>query len=146
MALSFGERAQAVLFALAVIASVAGLYAATLMIQPAAIPGATVHDVHLRIEGADWTIRYDSNETANNTAFSILLEASVRLGFSVSYVPYQIPNGYYVTGINGSMNGAQGRYWQYWVNDVYPNVGADHMALHDDDLVLWRFTPSQEGS
>ena len=90
-------------------------------------------------------ITYRPNATSNNTVFGLLLEASRALGFSVRYAVYEIPNGVLVTAINGSANGDGGRYWQYWVNGVYGAVSADHGALHDNDVVMWEFTLSQEG-
>jgi len=84
--------------------------------------------------------------TTNNTAFAILREASVALGFSLTYVPYEIPKGVFVTGINGSANGDGGRYWQYWVDGTYGTVAADHQALRDGAVVLWTFSiPSGGG-
>ena len=146
MALRLGERVQAVLFAAVLMTAIAGLYAATQLLQPAPVLAYVVHIVHLEVDGAAWTVHYNPIATTNNTAFSLLLEASHKLGFAVDYIPYQIPQGVFVTAVNGSVNGDGGRYWQYWVNGVYGNVAADHRALHDDDVVLWKFDVSREGA
>ena len=146
MVASLSERHQAVLFAGVLIASIAGLYAAAQLLQPPPVLAYVVHFVQLDVEGSGWSIHYAPTATTNNTAFALLLEASTRLGFSVAYVPYQIPQGFFVTAINGSANGGGGRFWQYWVNGAYGDVAADHQALHDNDIVLWNFAPSQEGA
>src|SRR5205807_2274536 len=99
----------------------------------------------LDVQGEGWSIRYEPVATTNNTAFAILQEASVALGFSLTYVPYEIPNGVFVTGINGSMNGDGGRYWQYWVDGTYGAVAADHQGLRDGDVVQWTFSVHSGG-
>jgi len=139
------ERWQAVAFTVILIAAIAGLYATTLMLQPASVTPSVVHAATLDVRGASWTIRYRPLTTTNNTAFDLLREASVRLGFPIEYVPYAIPKGIFVTSINGSTNGDGGSYWQYWVNGIYGTVAADHAVLHDGDAVLWTFSVPQEG-
>ncbi len=139
------ERWQAVAFTVILIAAIAGLYATTLMLQPASVTPSVVHAATLDVRGASSTIRYRPLTTTNNTAFDLLREASVRLGFPIEYVPYAIPKGIFVTSINGSTNGDGGSYWQYWVNGIYGTVAADHAVLHDGDAVLWTFSVPQEG-
>jgi len=145
VAIILSERRQAALFTAVLVVAIAGLYAGTQLLQPAPVGAYFVHRAQLDIEGVSWSIHYTPAVTANNTAFGILVEASVHFGFSLGYVPYEIPKGFFVTMINGSTNGDGGRYWQYWVNGAYANLAADHLALHDHDAVLWKFTASQEG-
>ena len=127
------------------VAAIAALYATAQSLQPAAVSRYNVHLVRLTIEGESWSIEYRPIATANNTVFRLLREASVRLGFSLAYVPYQIPQGMFVTAINGSVNGQSGRYCEYWVSGTYGKVAADHQGLSDGDLVLWKFSIPQEG-
>jgi hypothetical protein len=145
VAIRLSERRQAVLFAAILITAIAGLYAATQLLQPVPVSTYVVHLTQLEVEGSGWSIRYAAIATANNTAFGLLHEASTRLGFSLTYVPYEIPKGVFVTGINGSVNGQGGRFWQYWVNGQYANLAADHMALHDHDVELWKFIAAMDG-
>jgi Domain of unknown function (DUF4430) len=142
---SLSERAQALVFVGILVAGIAGLYATAQIVQPAAVPTASVHSVRLEVDGSGWTIHYGPERTTNNTAFGILLEASDVLDFSVRYQRYEIPKGVLVLGINGSMNGNGGRYWQYWVNGVYGTVAADYQGLQDGDLVTWTYAVSQGG-
>jgi len=145
VALRLSERQQAIAFAAILIATIAGLYATTLLLQPVAVQSSAVHLVRLEVEGVGWSIQYAPPTTNNNTAFGLLLEASAKLAFPVAYVWYQIPQGVFVTAINGSVNGEGNRNWLYQVNGVYPNIAADHRALHDGDVVRWIFSASQEG-
>ena len=145
MALRLSEHQQAILFASILIAAIAGLYASTLLLQPVPVQASEVHLVRLDVESVGWSIQYAPLTTDNNTAFGLLLEASVKLAFPVGYVWYQIPQGVFVTAINGSVNGEQNRNWLYQVNGVYSNLAADHQALHDGDVVRWIFSAPQEG-
>jgi hypothetical protein len=139
------ERVQALLFVAILIGAIAGLYATAQVLQPAAVPIASVRSVRLDIDGSGWSIHYAPEQTTNNTAFGILLEASAVFDFPVQYQVYEIPKGVFVLGINGSMNGDGGRYWQYWVNGVYGAVAADHQGLRGGDAVGWRYSVPQEG-
>ena len=145
VALRLSERVQAVAFVAIVIVAVAGLYAVVQALQPAAVEALVIRHARLDVQGEGWSIRYQPVATTNNTAFGILREASVTLGFSLTYVPYEIPKGVFVTGINGSMNGDGGRYWQYWVDGTYGTVAADHQGLGDGDVVQWTFSTPSEG-
>ena len=145
MVLRLSERVQAIAFVTIVVLAVAGLYAAVQSLQPAAVRPLVIRHARLDVQGEGWSIRYDPVATANNTAFGILREASATLGFSLTYVPYEIPKGVFVTGINGSMNGDGGRYWRYWVDGTYGTVAADHQVLRDGDAVLWTFSIPSEG-
>ena len=139
------ERQQAVLFAAILLTAIGGLYAITGLVQPAPVQARVVGLPTLDVRGDGWSIHYAPASTTNNTAFGILAEASYRLGFPIAFTTFKIPQGVFVTSINGSVNGEGGRYWQYWVNGVYGDIAADHKALLDDDVVLWSFTPSQGG-
>jgi hypothetical protein len=144
MARKASERVQALAFVAVLVVVIAGLYAAVLRLQPASVRSAMVRDARLDIAGSGWSVRYRAVSTTNNTAFAILIEASHERGFSVTFVRYEIPAGVFVTGINGSLNGEAGRYWQYWVNGIYGRVASDHQALQDGDTVLWSYTNPQE--
>ncbi len=141
---SLSEREQAIVFVASLIVAIAVLYAAIQSVQPAPVQASLVRGVHLEIEGSGWTIRYDPLATMNNTAFSLLIEASYALGFSVQSIPFQMPQGMFVTAINGTANGEGGRYWQYWVNGVFEHIASDRLALHDGDVVVWGFDVSRE--
>jgi len=140
------ERQQAIVFGVALTISLAGLYGMIQAIQPPPVTSKGVLRASLVVEGDGWTMGYLDVETRNNTAFGILLEAGDRKGFSVEWVDFAIPPGAFVTAINGTVNGQGGKWWQYWVNDVYGDVASNRKELFDGDLVQWRFVVSLEGS
>jgi hypothetical protein len=51
--------------------------------------------------------------------------------------------GTLVESINGMKNGMDNKYWQYEVNGVMPQVGADKLELKNGDAVYWYFTESE---
>jgi hypothetical protein len=50
--------------------------------------------------------------------------------------------GVLVEQLGSRKNGTENKYWQYFVNDVQPMVGADKYVLQDRDRVEWRFVKS----
>ena len=53
---------------------------------------------------------------------------------SVSHVESQ---GAFVDSIDGVVNGVEGHYWSYYINDEYGLVSADTAELEDGDVVRW---------
>lgn len=50
----------------------------------------------------------------------------------------------FIDAIGGLANeGADGRNWQYWVNDERGEVGAGARVLAEGDRVLWAFAPAE---
>lgn len=146
MVVSLSERLQAVVFVVVLAAAIGGLYAYIQLTMPPPVTPRGIVRASLLVDGGAWTISYGPVDTANGTAYGLLIEASAKLGFPVQAIHYSIPDAVFVTSINGTTNGQDGRYWQYWVNGVYPGVGADHFALSDGGAVLWRFTTDQGGA
>lgn len=94
------------------------------------------------VSGGNWTLEYRNITTQNNTAFGFLREMSAKLNFSMGSVYYPALDAQLVTSINGTQNGAGGKYWQYYVNGVYGNLASDKKELKDGDAVEWRFEQS----
>ncbi len=134
----WGEPKVALLLALAIVLSVAGLWAALRVIAPAPVPPALV-SVTLRIEATGWNVSYAATST-NNTVLSFLLEAATAHDFAVQYRYSELLGASRVTLINGIRDGGGGLFWLYWVNGVYGPVGADRYILANGDAVLWRHT------
>ena len=51
--------------------------------------------------------------------------------------------GILVEGMYGQKNGKDNKYWQYKVNGVMPQIGADQLKLKSGDSVEWFFGPSK---
>jgi hypothetical protein len=75
----------------------------------------------------------------NNTVFSLLIECSKENDFSVDYTEWQGYDAVFVNAINGTHNGENEMWWQYYVNGEYGDLGSDRKEIFDGDLVEWRF-------
>jgi hypothetical protein len=146
VARSLTEREKAIVFVVGLAFAIAVLTAAIEASQPAPVRPQGILSPDLWIRTQSWSIHYLPSATANNTVFGLLEEAAQRLDFSVVYVVYQVPQGVFVSAINGTVNGRDGLFWQYWVNGQIGPVAADHMALSDGADVLWNFTTPQAGA
>jgi hypothetical protein len=140
------ERAKAAVFAAVIVLSAIGLIEAAQAFRPEVPALSTGISLSMRIEGAGWTIVYASNDSQNNTAFQFLLEAGRALRFEVQWTSWSPPySAVFVDAINGSRNGAGGRWWQFWVNGAYADTAADLTVLHNGDAVRWTFAPPEGG-
>lgn len=52
--------------------------------------------------------------------------------------------GVLVDGMGTLKNGTDTRYWQYDVNGVMPQIGADKYELKAGDKIVWRFAESAD--
>jgi hypothetical protein len=95
--------------------------------------------VRIIIVGDSWTINDNLVAFTGDTAFSILERCSKKNGFSVGSTYYAQFDSTLVDSINNAVSGTDGKYWQYYVNGVLPNVGADKCVLTNGDSLKWSF-------
>lgn len=95
--------------------------------------------VSLRIIGDGWQIEYLNVQTKNNTVYKLLMECSQRFNFSVGSTHWGAYDSIFINSINGTHNGENDKWWQYYVNDAYGDVGCDRKEIFDGDVVEWRF-------
>jgi hypothetical protein len=94
----------------------------------------------LRVEKeGDWIIDYLDVKTVNNTVYKLLLECKDRYNLSVRATYWSGYDSVLINSINGTENGENGMWWQYYVNDVYGEIGCDRKEIFDGDVVEWRF-------
>lgn len=98
--------------------------------------------VSLSVEGVyeSKTVTAHSDETALS-----LLE---RLNEEDSQVTLEVKKysglGSLVENIGELHNGTDNKYWQYTVNDVMPQIGADKFTLSNGDQIKWFFNTSTQ--
>ena len=86
-----------------------------------------------RTEGAFYVI---SNLTASN-ALDILVAADLVTGIPIEHHVESM--GAFIDSIDGVVNGREGHYWSYYINDEYGLVSADAADLDDGDEVRWLY-------
>lgn len=78
-----------------------------------------------------------------DTVWSVLEKVSAgRAELPVEGEQYQ-DMGMLVKSIKGFVNGTDGQYWQYWLNNKYADASADKQAVKAGDVILWKFTKAQ---
>lgn len=72
------------------------------------------------------------------TAFAALQKTAEQYTIPVEFQTSDM--GVFVTAIAGTVNGTDGRYWVYEINDQKVPVAADAYTLQADDRLVWKFT------
>lgn len=77
-----------------------------------------------------------------DTVWSLLDRlAADREELSVSSTDYG-DLGILIESINSYQNGADKKYWQYWVDNEYADVAANRYLVNPGDVIMWKFTSS----
>ncbi|MBN2065290.1 MAG: DUF4430 domain-containing protein [Candidatus Thermoplasmatota archaeon] len=108
--------------------------------------GETIHNASMEIIAPGWNVVYRNVTTMNMTVASFLFECADHYDFSVKSNYWQGYKSLFVEEINGIKNGAEGSYWQYYVNGEYANTGCSNYYLKDNDVVSWRFESPEWGT
>jgi len=102
-----------------------------------------IENVSMKISSPQWSIEYTHRNTTNVTVASFLFECAAYYNFSVQKEYWKGYHSFFITGIHDIENGDNGRFWQYYVNDQFADVGCSNYFLNDNDVVEWRFEPSR---
>ena len=102
-----------------------------------------ITNVSITITSPQWTIEYLHRNTTNITVATLLFECAAHFNFSVQREYWKGYHSFFITGIHGMNNGDDGRYWQYYVNGEFADVGCSNYFLSDNNVVAWRFETSR---
>ena len=79
----------------------------------------------------------------DSTVFALLEKITTENDFKLDYKDYG-ELGVFIESVGDIVNDVEGdRFWQYWVNNVYAEVGASNYQLIDGDVVEWKFLRGQ---
>ncbi len=95
-------------------------------------------NVLLRIYFPDKTVKYNIDISNSSTAFSLLESIAQKENFKIESKVYK-DMGVLVESVNGFKNGADNKYWQYWVNGKLPMIAADKNEVKEGDVIEWKF-------
>jgi len=101
-----------------------------------------VENVGMKIVSPDWNITYVNVNTDNATVADFLFECASYYNFDVKVEYWRGYDSYFIESINGIENGEDGKYWQFYVDGKYADVGCSKYILHNNDVVEWRFESS----
>ncbi len=83
------------------------------------------------------------NLAEGSTAFDLLKKVTADNNFNFVYKDYG-EAGAFIEAIGDIANDTKGnRFWQFWVNNEYAQVGASTYQLNDGDIVEWKFIRGQ---
>ena len=100
---------------------------------------AEATSVAIIISGDTWILEDNLVAAVDETVFSLLERTLSRHEISFKYTYYSDFDANLIDTIHTNDNGDDGYYWQFWVNDDLPMVGADHFVIENGDVVEWRF-------
>ncbi len=101
-----------------------------------------VENVGIKIISPAWKIEYVSTSTENITVADFLFECSSHYNFEIEKEYWGGYQSFFIKSINNIENGNDGRYWQFYVNNKFADVGCSNYFLNDNDVVEWRFEKS----
>jgi len=98
------------------------------------------------VQPCNRTVWHIENLTApQGTVWSLLSAAAAACNFTFDAAYYQNFGEHLITSVQDVRNGAADKYWQYWCDGVYGDVGADQKRIGNGDVIEWRFEKSQFG-
>jgi len=95
--------------------------------------------VRIMISGDGWTLSDNLVAYQGDTALSLLERSAQQNGFSVESTYYAQFDSTLVTSIHNAVSGTDGKYWQYYVNNKLPDIGADKCIITNGDVLTWSF-------
>lgn len=78
------------------------------------------------------------------TVFELLESLASTSAIQLSSKDYGGDLGVFIESINGIGLNDKQKWWQFWVNNIYSTKGASFYTLHEGDVVLFKFTGSQQ--
>ena len=103
--------------------------------------GPEAGTVNLMLDYGDGEVASYSNiPTAAENVFQITEKIAKENNLAFESQTYQ-DLGALITKIGEKKNGEDGRYWQYWVNQQKPEVGAGAYVPQSGDFIEWKFLP-----
>lgn len=95
--------------------------------------------VQIYVVGDSWTLSDNLVAYQGDTALTLLQRCAEKNGFTVESTYYAQFDSTLINSINDDVSGSYGKYWQYYVNEQLPIVGADKYYLTNGDMVKWSF-------
>lgn len=101
---------------------------------------ASETSVTVRIEGKNWMITDQLILPQQQTVLETLTFLSEKHNFNVKSTFDPSYDATLITAINDDINGENGYYWQFTVNNKAPVTSADNTIVGNGDVVSWHFS------
>ena len=115
--------------------------------QPAGVEEGLSPTIDLAINFGDGntSIYKDTKFTAGETLFDVMLEKTEEEDLVLKYEEYG-DLGALITQIGNDQNGIDDKFWQFWVNGKYSQVGVSYYVVQGSDIIEWRYTNDRQGA
>jgi len=102
------------------------------------VPGKTIE---VKIDNGAGEVKTVSAEYESGmTAYDALRNGAGKNGLEIKTKQYDM--GIFIESIGGAVNGQDGKYWLYYVNDKMPEVAADKLVIGPEDKIEFKFEKS----
>lgn len=115
--------------------------ASTNLLEPQIKKDDPIQQVQMTIIAPGWAVNYTSTNNINITVADLLFEWAIQSNCSIEKEFFSGYDSFVITGINGTLNGQNDSYWQFYVNGEYATYGCNSYFLQNNDWVEWRFEP-----
>lgn len=103
----------------------------------------TTSTVRLVIDFGDGEIKNFELEPHGENLFVLMSSKLSEEGIDVVYETFT-GLGELITRIGDKKGGDGGKYWQYWINGNYAQVGASSYIPKAGDIIEWKFTDEKQ--
>lgn len=104
---------------------------------------AKISNLTLILRFSDSDLREIQNLTANSGQTVLDLLAKTAKDNELAFKTQDFGSlGKLVTQIGQNSNGQDNKYWQYWVNGEFAQIGAGQYQLKGGERIEWKFTES----
>ena len=86
----------------------------------------------------------DVSVDIGSTMFELLQQVTSENDLEFDYKDYGGDLGALVESVNDFSSDVKGnRFWHYWVNNIYADIGASNYILESGDIIEWKYTLNQ---
>lgn len=108
--------------------------------HPIAVAPEPLIKVSLVINSGAATTSREMELAQGSSVFDVLQKAVSQTGEELLFKNYE--TGVFVEAIGSQKNGADGKYWLYYVNGKMPAMAADKQIIQAGDVIEFRFEKS----
>jgi hypothetical protein len=128
---------------------IVGYYMGTAQADEASQAMLSSEAAQIMIDNGDDTLTAytDENVQEGDTVFDSLVRLQANGDIELVYEDYGGEMGVFLKGINGvgvDEKQSGSKWWHYWVNGSYAQVGVSSQEIYPGDVVLFKYMPAQE--
>ncbi len=106
---------------------------------------STINGINILIDPGDGDIvSFNKVDVQDDTSLGdILVSMQESKELEINYKDYGGDLGLFIEKIDGVGGDDSGRWWQYWVNNIYSLVGVSAYDVKKGDVIMFKYTSQQ---